>query len=145
MDEKDRAELRKLLPEDIELNDQSLLTQEFLRYNIDWRNALRYFSLDLQDGRFGEEWLKSADAAMERRALGHFDEYKQQHFESFWGQKGDAPVKNAPVEFFVGETDKDLEMLVRMEEIVKGDYWYFRQVFGRGRRAVVIEKHCLVR
>ena len=82
---------------------------------------------------------------MNRRALGHFDEYKEQHFESFWGQKGDTLIENAPTEFFVGKTDKDLETLVKMGEIVEGDYWYFRQVFGRGRHAVVIEKHCLVR
>ena len=143
LDEKDRVELRKLLPEHLELTDEGMPTLDFLRYNNDWRNGLRNFSTDLEAGRLDKEWLKTAHGAMERRALGQFDDFKQQQFEQFWGQKGDVSIEKSPTELVI-KTNDDLELLVEMGKIVEGDYWYFRQTFGRGLRAVIVEKHCRV-
>ena len=131
----------------MELTDEGMPKAEFLKYNIDWRNALRYFALDLQEGRLGETWLHPACEAMESRALGHFDTYKADYFEDYWGQKGDAPAENAPATFYIGKEDETLEDLVRAEKICVGDHWCFAQVFGReeGEKGFVVEKNCLVR
>lgn len=45
------------------------------------------FKADLRDGYLGKKWQKDAGVAMEERALGIFDEWKEKNSEKYWGQK----------------------------------------------------------
>lgn len=60
---------------------------EKVKYDMNFRYHLRCFANDLKGGRYDPEWIKQADEAMQARARGEFDAYKEGHFEEFWGQK----------------------------------------------------------
>ena len=74
-------------PEDVPRNENGSISIDWLRYNNDWRNAVRLWQADLELGRLDPEWLRQAAEAMEDRAAGKFDKFKEEEFEQFWGQK----------------------------------------------------------
>lgn len=63
------------------------ISQEFLKYNGDWKHALNRFQDDLREGRFDLEWVAQAKKASEDRQKGKFDQHKDNAYEEFWGQK----------------------------------------------------------
>ena len=108
----------------------------FLRYSNDWRNGVRQFQGDLAAGRYEEEWLEEAAEAMEERAQGAFDDYKERHFEEYWGQKGAVEAEVSATEL----AKVSLEDLVRAGKVVRGDVWSYSRAFGRGKKGVLVEK-----
>lgn len=86
------------------------------------------------------KWQAQAAAAMEMRAAGEFDDFKEQEYEAFWGQKQELPQR-----VLAGDASR-----VRLEEMVNagvfkvGDVWSYSRAFGR-RKATLVEKEVTVR
>ena len=114
-------------------------SEQFLRYDTDWQDALRRYQEDLSSGRYDPEWQRQAAVAMEERAQGKFDNFKEEQFEDFWGQK---------TEFNKNGNNKALgygtSASVKIEKLIKhgvfqvGDLWKFRRVFEEEN--IVVEK-----
>lgn len=85
------------------------------------------------------KWQAQAAAAMEMRAAGEFDDFKEQEYEAFWGQKQELPQR-----VLAGDASR-----VRLEEMVNagvfkvGDVWSYSRAFGR-RKATLVEKEVTV-
>jgi len=136
----EKATIRALLPETTPYNPDGSPSTDFLNHNTDWRNGIRQFQEDVQTGRMDPKWQADAAAAMEERAAGDFDEFKEQQYEAFWGQK-----QELPQHVLTGDASR-----VRLEELVHagvfkvGDVWSYTRAFGR-RKAALIEKEVTVR
>ena len=63
----------------------------FLRYDMDFRQALRCWREDLEDGHLDPAWLRQAHQAMEERAQGNFDGFEARLFVRNWGQNPRGP------------------------------------------------------
>ena len=124
------------LPEDAPYNaDGYSVPIEYFKYNPDWRRLVREFQEDLGAGRYEPEWQKQALQAMEERARGDFDEYKDNQFEEFWGQRQKKPRDLA------GESSNiKLEDLINHGTIREGDIFSYTRVIGRGKNRVLVEK-----
>ena len=124
------------LPDDAPYNaDGYSVPIEYFRYNPDWRRLVREFQEDLGAGRYEPEWQRQALQAMEERARGDFDEYKDNQFEEFWGQKQKKPRDLA------GESSNiKLEDLTKHGIIREGDIFSYSRVIGRGKGRVLVEK-----
>ena len=78
---------------------------------------------------------------MEERAAGYFDDFKEQEFEEFWGQK----QKVSRLEL-AGEARK-----VRFRDLIannlfkEGDVWSFSKRHGKGKSSFLVEKDITVR
>ncbi|KAI4240071.1 MAG: hypothetical protein LQ352_007722 [Teloschistes flavicans] len=136
----DKEYIRSLLPPNVELNDDGSIPLEFWRYNSEFRLNCRNLQEDLRAGRMDPEWQRQALQAMEERAEGQFDDYKEREFEAFWGQK-----QKVDYSVLAGHASK-----VRLEDMLKaalfkeGDVWSFDHTFGRGNNAVRIHKDCKI-
>lgn len=101
------------------------LSQEFLRYSNNWRDGVRQYQSDLEQGKYEPEWLRQAAQAMEERAAGKFDKWKEQEFEQFWGQK-----QKLSHGVIAGTTTRvKLMTLVEHKVVQVGDVWKFTRVF----------------
>ena len=86
------------------------------------------------------EWQRQAAQAMNERAAGKFDDFKEREFEEYWGQK-----QKVDWNVLAGHASK-----VRLEELLKeglfrtGDVWSFHHTFGKGEAIVRVEKECKV-
>ncbi|EER29979.1 hypothetical protein CPC735_012970 [Coccidioides posadasii C735 delta SOWgp] len=150
LDEDEKREILSLLPagthpnpdgnpEDPESQIEPL-PYEFLRYSIPWRDAVRQFQDDLQNGRYDPEWQRQAHEAVEERAAGKFDKWKEEQFEEFWGQK-----QKIDRGVIAGESSKiKLETLVENDLIQVGDIWKFTRVVRRGKEKILVEKEVKV-
>lgn len=148
MDEK--REILSLLPEKLHPNLEKSGNldamippppQSFLRYSNHWRDGIRQFQTDLQNGRYNPEWLRQADEARQQRADGDFDSFKEREYEQFWGQK----QRTNPAEL-VGESGKvKLGTLVTAGVIRPGDVWKYSRVFGKDENRVEVVKEARVR
>ncbi|KAJ5313651.1 FAD dependent oxidoreductase [Penicillium atrosanguineum] len=150
LDEDEKREILALLPADIHPDaDLSLtdseyrippLPQQFIRYSTNWREGLRVFQLDLENGRYDPQWLRQAENARRERENGDFDKFKEREFEEFWGQKQRMDMTAA-----AGEHGRiRLRELVAAGVIQLGDVWRFNFVFGRGENRLVIDKEARV-
>lgn len=107
-----------------------------MRYNTDFRSAVRQYQLDLGAGRYDPTWLAEADAAMEERAQGKFDQWKEEQFEEFWGQKQKVDSKA-----LAGQSSTvKLNRLIEADLCKVGDRWSYSRVFGQGKKKVLVEK-----
>lgn len=107
-----------------------------MRYNPDFRSAVRQYQLDLEGGRYDPAWLAEADAAMEERAQGNFDQWKEEQFEEFWGQKQKVDSKA-----LAGQSSTvKLNRLIEAGLCKVGDSWSYSRVFGQGKKKVLVEK-----
>ena len=122
------------------MNEDGSIPQSFLKYDPDWRNALHQFQVDLKAGRYDPAWLEEAALAMEERAAGVFDSFKETEFEEFWGQK--QKVKR----HLSGETASlKLVDLIGANLFQVGDVWSYTRKFGKSTsERVHIEKECKV-
>ena len=103
LEEEEKRQILSLLPSDIhpasELpSDDSNskippLPDSFIRYSNNWRDGIRQFQVDLENGRFDPEWLRQAENARRKRENGDFDSFKEREFERFWGQKQKTQIK----------------------------------------------------
>ncbi|KAJ5674691.1 uncharacterized protein N7477_004625 [Penicillium maclennaniae] len=137
LEEAEKREILALLPADIHPDwDLSKtdpeyrippLPQEFIRYSTNWREGIRVFQLDLENGRYDPQWLRQAENARRKRENGDFDKFKEREFEEFWGQKQRMDMAAA-----AGEHGRiQLRELVAAGVIKLGDVWRFNFVFGR--------------
>lgn len=116
------------------------IPDSFIRYSNNWRDGLRQFQLDLENGRYDPEWLRQAQDARDRRTAGEFDDFKEREYEAFWGQKQKV-VRNAAA----GESARvKLGTLVMQGLAQLGDVWRFYYVFGKGPDRIVVEKEARV-
>jgi hypothetical protein len=150
LEEDEKREILALLPADIH-PDADLSTtdperqipplpQQFIRYSTNWREGLRVFQLDLENGRYDPEWLRQAENARRERENGDFDSFKEREFEEFWGQKQKMNMAAA-----AGEHGRiHLKALVEAGVIQPGDIWRFNFVFGRGESRLVVDKEARV-
>lgn len=112
------------------------LPESFLRYDNNWRAALRNFQSDLESGRYRPDWQRQAKQAVHERAQGKFDDFKEQEFEQFWGQK--QKINHGLI---AGESSKvKLETLIAHDVVRVGDVWKYCRVFGAKKAQVVVEK-----
>lgn len=111
-----------------------------MRYSNNWRDGIRQFQLDLENGRYDPEWLRQAEAARKQREEGAFDSFKEREFEQFWGQK-QAFDKSS----LAGESAKvKLSQLINDGVILLGDVWRFRYAYGKGEGSLRIDKEARV-
>ncbi|KAL4927475.1 uncharacterized protein BDV17DRAFT_266326 [Aspergillus undulatus] len=150
LEEAEKREILDLLPSDTHPNQNPSpddpdakippIPEEFLRYSNNWRDGIRNFQLDLQNGRYDPQWMREAEEAVQQRATGNFDKFKEQEFEEFWGQKQKMDRYLA-----AGESSKiKLSTLIEHDIIRKGDIWKWSRAFGRGKTSVLIEKEARI-
>jgi len=150
LDEDEKRQILDLLPADTHPNpdppadDPSAkippLPDSFVRYSNNWRDCIRQFQIDLQNGRYDPEWLRQADEARQERENGDFDSFKDREYEEFWGQKQKLDKSLAS-----GEASKvKLVTLINEGVIQIGDVWRFNYVFGKGADRIVIDKEARV-
>ena len=137
----DWEDLREILPPNVPVNpDGYSIPLTFFKYDPDFRRGIREFQEDLASGRLDPKWQADAAQAMEERARGDFDAYKESQFEAFWGQK-----QKMDHGALAGESTKiKLELLIENEIFKVGDYFSYSRVFGRGKNGVLVEKDCKV-
>ena len=150
LEEAEKTELLSLLPAhvhpipvpDPEAADQKIepLPESFVRYSTDWQDAVRGFQNDLDHGRYEPEWQTQAAQAMEERALGKYDSFKEQQYEEFWGQK-----QKLSYDVVTGESSQiKLEVLVQQGLVKVGDIWKYSRIYQKAGGAHV-EKEVTVR
>ncbi|KAL1613609.1 hypothetical protein SLS54_010441 [Diplodia seriata] len=116
------------------------IPQQMLSCNDAFRADISMFQFDLSEGRLEPEWQHDGLVAMERRARGEFDEWKEKEVEAFWGQK-----QKLSYDVIAGESST-----VKLEELIAagcwqvGDVWVYTRSFGRGKNAVKIEKEATI-
>ncbi|KAJ5504883.1 hypothetical protein N7463_007757 [Penicillium fimorum] len=150
LEESDKREILALLPPDVHPEAQASsddpdakippIPDSFIRYSNNWRDGVRQFQLDLQNGRYDPEWLYQAQKAKEQRENGDFDDFKEREYEQFWGQKQKV-IWNAAA----GESARvKMGTLIDEGVIQLGDIWKFYYVYGRGPGRIIIEKEVRV-
>ncbi|KAL4999106.1 Asx homology domain-containing protein [Aspergillus recurvatus] len=146
LEEAEKQEILDLLPSDTHPNPNPppddpnakipVLPESFLRYSTNWREAIRHFQIDLQNGRYEPEWVREAEEAFAQRAAGKYDKFKEQEFEEFWGQKQKMDRALA-----AGESSKiKLSTLIGHKVIRKGDIWKW----SRSVRKILVEKEARI-
>ncbi|KAL6719713.1 hypothetical protein ACLMJK_001634 [Lecanora helva] len=124
----DWEDLREVLPANIPLNpDGYSISIDFLKYDLDFRNGVREFQEDLGSGRLDPKWLAAADDAMEERARGEFDAWKEKEYEEFWGQK----QKLAYTALAGESTTLKLEVMIEHGVFRVGDEIVLTRAIGR--------------
>lgn len=116
------------------------LPESFLRYDNPWRDAVRQFQVDLENGRYDPEWIRQADIAVQERANGEFDDFKEREFEEFWGQK-----QRMDKSLSAGESSQvKLTTLVEQGVVRVGDVWKISRGFNVPGGRLLIEKEAKV-
>ena len=137
----DWDDIRETLPPDVPINpDGYSIPIDFFKYNPDFRRGIREFQEDLSSGRLEPEWQAAAAKAMEERASGNYDAYKEDHFEEFWGQK-----QKLSYRALAGDSAKlKLDVLIKNGIFRLGDYFSYSRGVGYGDAKILIEKDCKV-
>ncbi|KAJ5166424.1 uncharacterized protein N7482_005205 [Penicillium canariense] len=146
LEEDEKREILALLPADTHSESElppddpnakiPPLPDSFVRYSNNWRDGIRQFQLDLQNGRYDPEWLRQAENARRQRENGDFDSFKEREFEQFWGQK-----QKTSMTLISGESAKiKLTQLIRTGVFLVGDVWRFGYVYGKGPDRIIIDK-----
>ena len=140
-----KATLAALAPQHVleEAPDGSMvIPNKFLKFDQPWRQELRFFQEDLAGGRMDPKWLAQGEKAMEERANGAFDKWKEGEYESFWGQKQ---------KFTHGATaglgaKHKLDVLSRADVFKIGDVWRFTRTYTLPdtKEKITIDKECKV-
>ncbi|PGH17261.1 hypothetical protein AJ80_04903 [Polytolypa hystricis UAMH7299] len=152
LDEDEKKQILALLPENIHPNAEPAdpegenyaippLPESFVRYSNSWRDGVRGYQQDLQNGKYDPEWQRQAAVAMEERARGRFDKFKEDQYEEFWGQK-----QKLDHYVIAGDSSK-----VKLEELIKhgvvrvGDVWKYSRSFGKkSEKKTLVEKEVKV-
>ncbi|KAL8787653.1 MAG: hypothetical protein Q9213_002084 [Squamulea squamosa] len=136
----DKDFIRNLLPLHVELTDDGSIPNDFWKYNPEFRLDCRNLQEDLRAGRMDPEWQHQAHQAMEERATGAFDSFKEQEFEEYWGQK-----QKVEWNYLAGDASKvKLDELLDAGLFKEGDIWSFDHTFGRRDKAVKVQKECKI-
>ncbi|KAI9375868.1 Asx homology domain-containing protein [Aspergillus egyptiacus] len=148
LEDDEKREILALLPENVysgaeppsdEANSKiPSIPQSFLRYSNHWRDAIRNFQIDLQNGRYDPQWQREAEEAVQQRAAGKFDNFKEREFEEFWGQKQTMDRSVA-----AGESSRvKLSTLIEHGVVRKGDVWKWSRSFNKPK--TLIEKEARI-
>lgn len=62
--------------------------KSFTLSNNCFRTDVAKFQTDLTNGHLAKTWQAAAEQAMEERAAGQYDAWKNDEAELWWGQKG---------------------------------------------------------
>ncbi|QKX57087.1 uncharacterized protein TRUGW13939_04195 [Talaromyces rugulosus] len=150
LDEEEKKHLLSLLPTHIHPNPDPdpdnpdakipALPDDFLRYDNNWRGALRNFQSDLESGRYKPAWQRQAKQAVQDRAEGKYDDFKEREFEQFWGQK--QKINHGLI---AGESSKvKLKTLIEHGVVRVGDVWKYSRLVSSKRTGktgqVLVEK-----
>ena len=136
----DWNDIAAILPDDVPRNDDGSIPLEFFKYNPDFRRGIREFQEDLGMGRLEPAWQEAAAKAMEDRAQGKFDTYKENQFEEFWGQK-----QKLDHNALAGESARlKLEVLIQNGIFKEGDIFSYCRTTGRAKNKTLLEKDCRV-
>ena len=142
----DWDEVRDCFPHDVPLEEDGYsVSIHYLKHNQDWRRHIREYQEDLGAGKYDPTWLAEAAEAMEERARGDFDGYKENEYEEFWGQK-----QKTDRSYLAGESSKiKLEELLEAGVLQPGDELSYRRHFKRDRGEWMVEKemrvsHCVI-
>jgi len=110
--------------------------RQVMQSNNSFQADIRLFQEDLAAGRYDPKWLEDAHEAMEKRAKGHFDDWKERNREEFWGQK-----QKVDWTTLSGDSAQyTLVDLVKAGSFEVGDIWSLR----RGGQGVKVEKEAKV-
>lgn len=150
LEEDEKRELLDLLPAHIHPNsgpdpddpDHKIepLPQSFLRYSNNWRDAVRGFQFDLESGRYDPKWQAQAAQAMEERVSGKYDQFKEDQFEEFWGQK-----QKLSYDVETGDSNQvKLETLVENGVVRVGDIWKYSRIYVKDGVRILLEKEVKV-
>ncbi|KAJ0425325.1 Asx homology domain-containing protein [Aspergillus carlsbadensis] len=142
LEENEKKQILDLLPADTHPNllpplddpDAKIppLPESFVRYGEHWRDGIRHFQLDLQNGRYDPQWVREAEEAVQQRAAGKFDKFKEQEFEEFWGQK-----QKMDRALTAGQSSAvKLSTLIEHGVVQKGDVWKWSRSFSRPKTLV---------
>lgn len=117
------------------------LPREMLLSNTAAQGHIRLFKEDLENGRYDPSWLADAAEAMEMRANGDFDSWKERNREAFWGQK-----QKHDFNALAGDSAQhSLDDLVRACCFQVGDVWRLERGMGIGKKdRVLVEKEAQV-
>ncbi|KAL8999148.1 MAG: hypothetical protein Q9169_001927 [Polycauliona sp. 2 TL-2023] len=136
----DKDFIRDLLPPHTELTSDGSIPNDFWKYNSEFRLNCRNLQEDLRTGRMDPEWQTQAQQAMEERATGAFDNFKEREFEEYWGQK-----QKVDWQYLAGDASKiKLEELLDAGLFREGDVWSFDHTFGRRNEAITVQKECKI-
>lgn len=136
----DWSDLAAILPDEVPHSDDGSISLEFFKYNPDFRRGIREFQEDLATGRLEPAWQAAAAEAMEDRARGNFDTYKEKQFEEFWGQK-----QKLDGHALAGESAKlKLDVMIQNGVFKEGDIFSYYRVTRRVKDKMVFEKDCTV-
>ncbi|KAF2137269.1 uncharacterized protein K452DRAFT_291677 [Aplosporella prunicola CBS 121167] len=109
-------------------------------FNTALQSDIALFKEDLECGRLEPEWQQDGMAAMENRARGDFDDWKEQESESFWGQQ-----QRLPYEVLAGESSSvRFDTLVAAGKFRVGDVWTYRRGFGKGAQFFAVDKEATI-
>ncbi|RAL08321.1 uncharacterized protein BO97DRAFT_354313, partial [Aspergillus homomorphus CBS 101889] len=150
LEENEKEEILKLLPNGAHPNPYPSPDdpeakippppESFLRYSNNWRDGIRQFQLDLQQGRYDPEWLREAEIAIRERAAGKFDRFKEEEFEEFWGQK-----QKMDRSLQAGQSSQiKLMDLTDNGVICEGDILKYSRAFAKGSKRVLVEKEARI-
>ncbi|KAK0658966.1 hypothetical protein DIS24_g4329 [Lasiodiplodia hormozganensis] len=116
------------------------IPQQMLACNDAFRADISLFQEDLSEGRLDPDWQHDCLVAMEKRARGEFDEWKEREMEAFWGQK-----QKLSYDVIAGESSKvKLETLIEAGCWEVGDVWVYTRCFGKGKNTIKIEKEATI-
>ena len=133
-------EIGTRFPENVPRNENGSISTDWLRYNNDWRNGVRLWQGDLEAGHLDPEWLKQAAQAMEDRAAGKFDKFKEDEYEKFWGQK-----QKMDYNMRAGKSAAlKLDDLIAGSLFRENDFWIYCRGFGIGKNHIDVVKDCKV-
>ena len=124
------------MPDHINLTSEGFFDDKFVRYDMDFRNGIRLYQQDLEAGRYDPDWLRQAAQAMDRRANGDFDKWKEQEYEEFWGQKQRLDTKARAGQSGIIK----LNRLIEAGLFKEGDVFSYKRTFGRGKGKLTVEK-----
>ncbi|CRG86257.1 hypothetical protein PISL3812_03260 [Talaromyces islandicus] len=154
LDEEEKKHLISLLPAHIHPNPDPdpdnpdakipALPDDFLRYDNNWRGALRNFQSDLEAGRYKPTWQRQARQAVKDRAEGKYDDFKEREFEQFWGQK--QKINHGLI---AGESSKvRLKTLIQHGVVRVGDVWKYSHFHSTKRNSkadqILVEKEAKI-
>jgi len=128
-----RANLPDEFPDDMEIPN---ILRQTMKSNNSFQADVRFFQEDLAAGRYEPQWQKDAQEAMDKRAAGVFDSWKEQNREEFWGQKQKVDwqaLSGDSAQYSLGD-------LAKADLFEIGDVWALRV----SRNGMVVDKEAKV-
>ncbi|KAL7266557.1 hypothetical protein RUND412_010892 [Rhizina undulata] len=138
LSEEDQQEALKFLPEhdkvyepvdaskiSEDIQPKARLADNFWEANVYFKEGVHNFQTNLSEGRYDPDFLAEADRAKALRDSGACEDFKNQQFELFWGQK-----QQIPRGAIAGEASRvKVQTLAKHNFLKEGDVWSYRRTF----------------